>query len=307
MTVADYLEQLADPATPLKVSDLKLLSDLSAADLETCSARWPSLDARRRRRIIQELTDLVEDNVEFNFDSVFMLGLKDGDAHVRLQSIRGLWEHEGNDVIDAFLDLLATDPDAAVRSEAALSLGRFVDRHEDGRLRDRYFERVEEGLKSVLSRNAEEQEVHARALESIGAHNEQWVRDAIREAYESGGHVMKVAAVHAMGRSCDDRWLPLLVRELSNEDAEVRYEAAVASGSLADERSIPHLIKLVVDPDDEVRQAAISALGEIGGLQAREALQILLESESEGSRQAATEALSLLDFEEDPLAFKPRS
>jgi HEAT repeat protein len=223
-----------------------------------------------------------------------------------MQSIRGLWEYRDTDLIDHVLRLLASDRDAGVRAEAALALGRFVDLHEEGRLRDSHFERVEEALRLALDRAGEEQEVRARALEAIGSHNEQWVRDAIREAYESAQRRLKIAAVHAMGRSCDDRWLPLLVRELSSEDAEVRYEAAVASGSLGDERSIPHLIKLVIDPDEEVKQAAISALGEIGGRQAREALTLLLESESEGSRQAAAEALALLDFEEDPLAFKPR-
>jgi len=86
----------------------------------------------------------------------------------------------------------------------------------------------------------------------------------------------------------------------------VRYEAAVAAGGLSDERAIPHLIRLVIDPDEEVKGAAIAALGEIGGLQAREALLALLESESETAREAATEALALLDFEEDPLAFKQR-
>jgi HEAT repeat protein len=306
MKFTEYLDQLADPAERLKLAELKLLSELPPDDLHALSARWPSLEVRRRRRIIQELTDLVEDNVEFNFDAVFIRGLEDDDPSVRLQSLRGLWEHEGPDILDTLLRMLTDDEDAAVRAEAALTLGHFVDLHEDGRLRDRHFERIEEALRAALNNAGEEQEVRARALEAIGSHNEQWVRDGIRDAYESAIHRFKVAAVNAMGRSCDDRWLPLLVRELSSDDAEVRYEAAVASGLLGDERSIPHLIKLVIDPDAEVKLAAISALGEIGGLQAREALVILLESESEASRQAAADALALLDFEADPLAFKPR-
>jgi HEAT repeat protein len=306
MEFPEYLDQLTDATTRLNVSDFQILSELPPDHLKTLFDRWSSIDARRRRRIIQELTDLVEDNVEFNFDDIFIHGLRDEDAPVRLQSVRGLWEHDGTDIIEPLLGLLSNDEDAAVRAEAALALGRFVDLHEDGRLRDRYFDAVEHGLRDALDRFGEEQEVRARALEAIGSHNEQWVRDAIREAYEGDTRRMKIAAVHAMGRSCDDRWLPLLVRELSSEDAEVRYEAAIASGSLGDERAIPHLIKLVIDPDEEVKQAAISALGEIGGLQAREALTLLLESESEGSRQAAAEALALLDFESDPLAFKPR-
>jgi HEAT repeat protein len=306
MGFSEYLDQLTDPATRLKVADFQRLAGLPSREIKALRSRWSGLDVRRRRRIIQELTDLAEDNVELDFDAVFVLGLSDDDPPVRLQSIRGLWEHEGPDILDALLEMLAADEDVAVRAEAALNLSHFVDLHEEGRLRDRHFLRVEEGLRAAIHRSGEEQEVRARALEAIGAHNEQWVRDAIRGAYESAQRRLKIAAVHAMGRSCDDRWLPLLVRELSSDDAEVRYEAAVASASLGDERAIPHLIKLVLDPDEEVKQAAISALGEIGGLQAREALLLLLESESEVSRQAAAEALTLLDFEEDPLAFRQR-
>jgi len=306
MNFAEYIDQLTDGNARLKVTDLQRLSELSAERLRQLSDRWPAIDVRRRRRIVQELTDLAEDNVELHFDAAFTLGLRDEDASVRLQSIRGFWEHDGTDILDPLLSLIEGDPDAAVRAQAALALGHFVDLHEDGRLRDQHFGRVEQGLRGALSRRDEEQEVRARALEAIGSHNEQWVRDAIRDAYESALHRLKVAAVHAMGRSCDDRWLPLLVRELTNDDPEVRYEAAVASGSLGDERAIPHLIKLVIDPDEEVKQSAIAALGEIGGLQAREALFVLLDSESVGVREAATEALALLDFEEDPLAFKQR-
>ena len=306
MNFDEYLHELADGAVALKVAGLQRLSTLSREQVTELRLRWREIDVRRRRRIVQELTDLSEDNVELDFNAVFSIGLRDEDAAVRTQSVRGLWEHEGADVIGPLLDLLAGDETTAVRAEAALALGRFVDLHEDGRLRDHHFQRVEEGLRRALERSSEEQEVRARALQSIGAHNEQWVRGAIREAYESAQRAMKIAAVHAMGRSSDDRWLPLLLRELTSDDAEVRYEAAVAAGSLADERAILQLIKLVVDPDDEVKQAAIAALGEIGGLQAREALLALLDSESEAVREAATEALALLDFEDDPLAFKQR-
>ena len=306
MNFDEYLHELADGAAALKVGDLQRLSALSPEQAAELRQRWRGIDVRRRRRVVQELTDLSEDNVELDFDAVFSIGLGDEDASVRVQSGRGLWEHDGTDLIEPLLGLLADDENTAVRAEAAIALGRFVDLHEDGRLRDQHFQLVEEGLRRTLARRSEEQEVRARALQSVGAHNEQWVRGAISEAYESAQRSMKVAAVRAMGRSSDDRWLPLLLRELTSDEAEVRYEAAVAAGSLADERAIPHLIRLVIDPDEEVKQDAVAALGEIGGLQAREALLALLESESEAVREAATEALAVLDFEDDPLAFKRR-
>jgi HEAT repeat protein len=306
MEFEQYLDELADGGARLKVSDLQRLSALALEQRDPLASRWHGIDVRRRRRIVQELADLAEDNVELDFDVVFKLGIEDEDADVRLESIRALWEHEGTDVIETLISILSSDADERVRAEAALALGRFVNLHEEGRLRDRYFGRIEDGLRRSLEDQHETIDVRARCLEAIGSHNEQWVRDAIRNAYESDVHRLKVSAVHAMGRSCDDRWLPLLTRELTNEDPEVRYEAAVAAGELADERAIPHLVRLVLDPDDEVKQAAITALGEIGGQQAKGALLLLMDSESQATRQSATEALAQLDFEDDPLAFKER-
>lgn len=306
MDISDYMKELADASVRLQVASLPRLSQLSPEGLRQFAEGWPRIDVRRRRRILQELLDLAEDNVELNFDAVFTCGLADDDADVRLESVRGLWEHEGPDIIDPLLNMLEHDDDAGVRAEAALALGRFVGLAVDGKLRDRHFKRIEEALRRTIENTSEVQEVRARALEAAGAHDAPWVRQAISEAYESGTFRFKVSAVHAMGRSCEQRWLPLLFKELSSDEPELRYEAALACGSLADESAIPHLIRLVVDPDQEVKEAAIHSLGEIGGRQAREALLALLDSESEAVRDAATEALAQLDYEEDPLSFKFR-
>jgi len=306
MELSDYLKELADGSVRLHVASLPRLSWLSREGQRELAEAWPLIDVRRRRRIVQELLDLAEDNVELNFDAVFTCGLTDDDPDVRLESVRGLWEHEAPDIIDPLLDVLQHDENAAVRAEAALALGRFVGLAVDGKLRDRHFQRIEQALRSTIENSSEVQEVRARALESAGAHDAPWVRQAIREAYESGVFRFKVSAVHAMGRSCEDRWLPLLLKELTSEEPELRYEAALACGSLGDESAIPHLIRLLVDPDEEVKEAAIHSLGEIGGRQARAALLALLDSESQAVRDAATEALAQLDYEEDPLSFKFR-
>ncbi len=307
MEFEEYLEELTDGSVRLKTSGLMRLSGLTPEDALAFARFWPEIDVRRRRRVVQELVDLEEDNVELNFAAVFFRGLEDEDAEVRLESVRGLGEYEGTNLIDPLLRLLEADESAAVRAEAALALGRFVMLSEEGRLRELYFREVESGLQRVLAKGDEVEEVRARALEAIGAYDGGWVRQAIREAYESGVRRLKVSAVHAMGRSCEVRWLPLLVRELNNEEAEIRYEAAVACGSLGEEKAVPHLVMLLSDTDEEVRQASISALGEIGGLEARNALSELKQNPSPPVREAALAALAEIDFEEDPLSFRYRS
>ena len=159
-------------------------------------------------------------------------------------------------------------------------------------------------LRRVVENAAEIEEVRARAIEAIGPHDANWVRQAVTQAYESRSHRLKVSAVHAMGRSAQPRWLPLLKRELASDDAELRYEAAVASGSLADEAAVPSLGPLTADPDDEVRAAAISALGELGGEAAHRALDDLIDRPSDVAADAAAAALAEIEADEDPLGFK---
>jgi len=304
MEIEEYLDELSDGSKKLSVSGLQRLSKLDGEERKQFDMRWPGIDVRRRRRIVQELIDLAEDDVELDFDAAFIRGLDDDDAEVRLESVRGLWEHESPGLIGSLVELLEDDEDPAVRAEAALALGRFVLMYELGRLREPHYARAEAGLRNAIEKADESQEVRARAIEAIGARDEPWVRQAIREAYESGTRRLKVSAVQAMGRSAENRWLPLISRELASDEAELRYEAATATGNIGDESIVPQLLPLVMDEDTDVREAAIQSLGEIGGAEAKEALKAMLDSESAAAREAAAAALAVIEFEEDPLGFK---
>jgi HEAT repeat protein len=107
-----------------------------------------------------------------------------------------------------------------------------------------------------------------------------------------------------MGRSCESRWLPLVIREMNSDEAELRYEAAIAAGSIADETVVPHVVGLASDGDEEVAQASIFALGEVGGADARRALEEISQGESAAASEAAKAALEALQVEEDPLSFR---
>lgn len=306
MDFDEYLAELSDPSQRLRVSQLPRLSQLTPERQAKLQALWPSLNVRRRRRLIHELSDLAEDNVELDFDAAFLIGMHDDDADVRAESVRGLWENETVEIVDPLIDLLEHDKSVEVRREAALALGRFMLLAAEGRLRSRYFERIEEALRRVVEDRGEIQEVRSRALEAAGTHDTAWVRQAIREAYESGDSILKVSAVHAMGRSAEPRWLALVTRELSNDEEEMRYEAATAIGLIGEESSVPNLLPLLLDEDEEVRSAAVLALGEIGGTAAKDALNLMLDSSSPATREAAAAALAEIEFEEDPIKFKMR-
>lgn len=306
MDFEEYLAQLADKSARIGVSSLRRLSSLDRARTARLGQVWPAIDVRRRRRIVNQMLDLVEDNFDLNFDAVFLRGLEDDDAEVRYISIQGLWEYEGNDLVPVLLRLLANDPSPAVRAQAALALGRFVTLWQLGNLRDRYFAQIEAGLRRVLEDPDEPEEVRARALEAMGPCDAPWVRQKIREAYESGVRRMKVGALFAMGRSCQPRWLPLLLRELGSDDPELRYEAATACGSIGEQSPVPQLLPLLHDADAEVRAATIGALGEIGGDQARDALLEIVAGPPGPERAAALSSLAMIEFMNNPLGFNLR-
>ena len=306
MALEEYLSELSDPSQPLKVADLAQLSALTTEAAPTVANAWPQIFLDRRKTIVSDLTQLAEDNIEYDFDTVLFIALDDSEDSVRVEAVRGLWENDSPEFMARLLDMVTTDDNARVRAETALALGRFALNAAFGKLPQRQVERLEETLRTVVSDPREVTEVRGRALEALSPLNQPWVQGAINEAYHDGDMRLRIAAVHAMGRSCDPTWLPTLYGELENEDPELRYEAATACGVLGDDDAVSHLLRLVLDEDEEVREAAIAALGEIGGDKARDTLMILLDSESEATREAASAALATIDFEEDPLAVRFR-
>jgi len=285
-------------------SDLVGLSAIQGPDHRRFLDVWRSLSIQRRRDLIDRLVDLAEDNVEYDFNNVFMAGLLDDDVQVRAESIKALWEYEEPDLARILLRLIK-DPEALVRAEAALGLGRYLLRAE---LLDRQLPitpDIEDELRALANDEIEMPEVRGRAIEALGVRGHEWVRDLIEEAYSSGERRLQISAVHAMGRSADPDWMATIIEEMHSEDPEMRFEAAQAAGELGDDDVVPELASLTQDEDAEVQEAAIAALGHIGGPAARSVLHaVASESHDERLLESVTDALSEADFVEDPLGVK---
>lgn len=296
MALEGYLDELADVGRPVRVSKLANLNQLTPEEQDEFERVWPAFGADRRLQILRQLNDLTEDNPELNFDAVYLTSLRDADPRVRTAALDGLWEYDAREFIPALINMMHADEDSGVRGAAALALGRFVVLGEFGSLRPSDLVLVEDALTEVFNDGTEVEEVRARALESIGARSEPWVRDLIEDAYSSGSHRMQVSAVHAMGRSCDAGWLPDVIQQLQSDDPELRYEAATAAGMIGDEAVVPHLAFLVNDEDAEVQEVAIEALGEIGGTEARDVLMRVLSSGDEVAQEVARDALASMEM-----------
>ena len=305
MSLDALLTELDDPDAKIHAADLTSLSYLAGDARERFLESWRRMSVQRRRELIDRLAELTEDNVELDFDAIFLIGLIDDDVQVRAESVKALWEHEEDELVLVLLRLLE-DPEAIVRAEAALGLGRFLLRAElDGR-DDALTTQAESALQRVALDESELTEVRGRAVESIGARSSEWVRDLIEDAYASGDRRLAISAVHAMGRNADPDWLPTIIEEMHSEDSEMRFEAAMAAGGIGDEDAVPDLAELASDEDAEVQEAAIGALGQIGGVPARNVLQsIASESRDDRVLEAVNDALEEAQFTEDAMALAP--
>lgn len=302
--IEEAITDLGNSDKPLLSSNLVELSNLSPQELELLEQMWADIEPKRRLKIMSRLVELAEDNVELNFDDIFKHRLTDQHAEVRSKAIEGLWENEETSLIKPLIDLLNQDGSEKVMASAATALGRFAMLAEFQKLSSNHTSRVCQALLTTIDDKSKPVEVRRRALEAASPLSLPQIKKAIAEAYRSRNSKLKASAIYAMGKSCDYGWLPILLKELGNDDSEIRYEAAGACGELGEEEAAPHLRKLVNDPDIDVQIAAIQALGKIGGREAKDCLKECLNSADEVIQQAAAKALEALEAEEDPLSFE---
>ena len=307
---------------PLSTPKLAALGDAYRFDEQAFRDTWFALPVERRRQAAAAFLDLAEVDTATDFTPLFFVLLDDPDPEVRMQAVDGLWETNTASLLRLARRLLAflrdPDEDPRVRARAAVGLARPLLEHVWTDFELANFEEVLETLLRIFHDTSEPLEVRRRALESAAAFSNDAVRAAIRQAYASPEHDMRVSAIFAMGRAGDEEWEPIVRRELNNPSAEIRYEAARAAGHLGDQDAVPALIDLLADVDPQVRDVAIWALGEIGTERAIKALENLLnrttdeelaeyiEDAIEMARFNTMEVADMLDFftfEDDPESY----
>ena len=302
-----YLETLADEERSLRNADLMRLSNLTAEDLRLVTSIWRDIDPGRRRDVLARLIDLSEENLEADFNDLFKHCLSDENAEVKAKAIEGLWECDDRTLVRPLISLLAQDPSEEVRAAAAAALGKFAILWQTGKMLQKDGDRIKQRLMNSVLDGDECLSVRRRAMEAVAPFNTDDVQKVIQDAYQSPVKGMRCSAVYAMGKSCDSRWLPIILSELQNSDAAMRFEASNACGELGEEPAVPHLIPLFEDDDHETQISAITAVGNIGGSLARKALLHCVKSADDLAAEAAQEALDNLDAGERTFATDPYS
>lgn len=304
MEIKDLIVEIADLQKPLVNSHLADLSQMTARDIQDFTQVWNTIDVNRRRDIIDRLVEFSAENVELNFDIIYRVCLSDTDAEVKNQAIEGLWENEDPALIRSYINLLNTDPSEKVQAAATTALGRFALMSELGAIRAQYKNLISQVLLAAINDTDKSVEIRRRALEAVATLSTQQVKDAIKKAYQSRNDKLIISAIYAMGRNCDPDWMPLLLNELSNRDAEIRYEAVSACGEMGSEDIVQHLIPLIQDDDVDVRLAAIQALGKIGGEESKQNLKKYAKSADTVTRDSIEQVLLEMETQDDPTMFR---
>lgn len=293
----DELEQslnsiISIPSEPIPFSRLYAFSDLSRGRLDEFRAAWDRLPVQQRQRILSRMVELTEASFRVSFGPVFRHCLDDHDEIVRATAIEGLWDDDSLDLIGPFIRMLRVDPSSDVRAAAAAGLGRFVLAGELEKLEPTIQQRIITELLTVLHLPGESLQVRCRAIESVAYACSDLIGDALELAYDDEDEAMQLSALIGMGRSCDRRWRPIILRELENPSPAMRYEAALASGELGLRQAVPALARLLQDSDREVVMATIWALGQIGGQQAKQALIAAYDDADDDERRELDDALA---------------
>ena len=303
MSLEPFIQNLADPSAEVPSGDFIELSDLSPAELGEFARTWFTLPADRQLWIVSTLVELAEDSAELDFCAIFKMCLKDGDEAVVEKAMEGLWEQEDRSVISFLTNILLSDRSASVRAAAAVALGKFPSLVHEGKLLPKDGDSILDSLMAVLEDPAQPPEVRRRSLESAAPFNTSDIQSYVSWAYNSGDLDLKSSSIFAMGRTGEPSWLPLLIKEIQNSEAAIRYETAHACGELGEEDAVPHLITLLQDDDYQVQLAGINALGKIGGPLAKKVLFNCVQEGDASLEEAARAELQNIEFLEDPMAF----
>lgn len=304
MNFDKIIDEIADNDKPIVNMHLADLSQMTTTDLSALKKRWGSISVERRRQIIHRLAESARDNVELNFDLLFRFCLSDEDEDIRAMAIDGLWENDNPAFIKTFVSMMENDESEKVQASAAAALGKFALWVECGEIREEYGPVLSRALLGTIENTGASVDVRRRALEAVSPMSLPSVKEAIRKAYQDRDERLKISAIYAMGKTCDESWLPTILKEMNSADAEIRFEAAGACGEIGAPECVPHLLEHLHDPDIEVRLAVIHALGDIGGREAKRGLERIARDTNEAIRDAVEQALSVIETTEDMTLFE---
>ncbi len=279
---------------------LDRLTDLEGETRARFEELWRKLEPDQRATLLNRLGEAAEENLVLDFSSIYGLGLNDPDPVVRELAIRLAAEEAPAELLDSYLESARSDPDPNIRAAALEGLSSYtLSAQTEGWPAERQ-DRVEEVLIDALHSRSNDDASRRAALLSLAYLTTPRSEREIRQAHLQPD--LRDTAIEAMGRNCQDIWIPDLIAEMETDDAELRMLAVQAAGELEDERLVQDVVRRLEDRDGDVRLAAVDALGLIGGDDAKAALSELLKSRDGELRDAARDAIASVLADGDPMS-----
>lgn len=281
-------------AQPLDRGHLRALAEPDRETFVALIRLWQTIEPARRREVLAALQQLEEDDPGLDFHRVALTALRDPDPATRMLAVRGVRQQDRAEYMRLLAAQLRDDPVPMVRVELAKVLGNYVIGLEFDMLADDDAETLIAALRDTIEDVEEPDDVRGAALEALGAWSDESTAETISDLYETGGPLLRIAAIRAMGRNASEGWLDLLIYHFDDEDADMRLAAAEAAGQLLMDEAVDPLVLLATeDQDDDVQVAAIRALGEIGNEEVERILARWLEERRDPHIQdAIREALA---------------
>lgn len=297
----EIVAALLDNDRPFTPVYLHRFSDIPDADLEALKKIWKQIAPARRAALMSDLDEMQDNDTLLSFESLARFALTDSEASVRKVALDMLWDAEALDLLPTFIRMLENDLSPEVRAAAATALGIFIYKGELEEIPQNALHDVEEILLKVAT-GSDVIDVRRHALESLGYSSRDELPALIKSAYESGNREWKISALFAMGRSADQAWAPVVMKNINHPDPDIQVEAVRAAGELELESAREPLLELITETleDQEVRMATAWALSQIGGEGVREALEKIAEdSEDDEETDFIETALENLEFTTD--------
>lgn len=305
LTFQSILDHLLDSKKDIPQSHLRHYSDLDPKSLRLFLDIWPRVTPDRKLLLLDHLVAHLEADTLVSYEDIGRELLNDAEGEVRARAISLLAESDDPKIVQPLLDIFLKDSVLAPRIEAANLLGEFVLLGELEELNEALQHEIEDALISVI-RSDENPTLRRHALEALGYSSREETINILESDYQREDPIWVASALHAMGRSHDNRWNDSVVSKLLDSDPRIRFAAAVAAGELNIEEAAPIMLQMLEDEeeDDDVVSAAIWSLSQIGGEDARAYLINLLEqTEDEDAIEFLESAIENLDFNEELNSF----
>src|SRR5258708_8762396 len=265
----EVLRDLGDADQPLKADTIYGLSDLHADDLKRLQAAWGAIPTERRRSLVQRMAETIETNFDLDFADLARLALTDLDDQVRESAIEATWTDDSPDMATRLMAMASGDIAPSVRAAAVSALGRIILLGELEEFDPAVARRAQNVALKLYNDTSQSIDVRRRALEAVANCGREGVSEMIERSYADSNNLMRISAVFAMGRSCDQKWANIVLCELASDNAELRYEAARAAGEVEIQEAAAAVGRIVLGEDRGGLRGGVLGLGGIERRSAR--------------------------------------